>query len=67
FVVEADGSLSSYQLMASPDKILADEVERVFNSSPREWTAGEQDGKKVRVKFTVPVAFMVQGAGLKNN
>ena len=61
FVVEADGSLSSYQLMASPDKILADEVERVFNSSPREWTAGEQDGKKVRVKFTVPVAFMVQG------
>ena len=67
FVVEADGSLSSYQLMASPDKILADEVERVFNSSPREWTAGEQDGKKVRVKFTVPVAFMVQGAGPKNN
>jgi outer membrane biosynthesis protein TonB len=61
FVVEADGSLSSYQLMASPDKILADEVERVFNSSPREWTAGEQDGKKVRVKYTVPVAFMVQG------
>ena len=67
FVVEADGSLSSYQLMASPDKILADEVERVFNSSPREWTAGEQDGEKVRVKFTVPVAFMVQGAGPKNN
>ncbi len=65
FVVEADGSLSSYQLMASPDKILADEVERVFNSSPREWTAGEQDGKKVRVKFTVPVAFMVQGAPKK--
>ena len=61
FVVEADGSLSSYQLMASPDKILADEVERVFSTSPREWTAGEQDGKKVRVKFTVPVAFMVQG------
>ncbi|MBE6204855.1 MAG: hypothetical protein E7136_06055 [Rikenellaceae bacterium] len=57
FVVEADGSLSSYQLMASPDKILADEVERVFNSSPREWTAGEQDGKKVRVKFTLPVVF----------
>ena len=65
FVVEADGSLSSYQLMALPDKILADEVERVFNSSPREWTAGEQDGKKVRVKFTVPVAFMVQGAPKK--
>ncbi|MBO5399513.1 MAG: energy transducer TonB [Alistipes sp.] len=57
FVVEADGSLSSYQLMASPDKILADEVERVFNSSPREWTAGEQDGKKVRVKLTLPVVF----------
>jgi TonB family protein len=57
FVVEADGSLSSYQLMASPDKILADEVERVFNSSPREWTAGEQKGQKVRVKYTLPIVF----------
>jgi outer membrane biosynthesis protein TonB len=57
FVVEADGSLSSYQLMASPDKILADEVERVFNSSPREWTAGEQNGEKVRVKYTLPIVF----------
>ncbi len=57
FAVEPDGSLSSYQVLAASDKILADEVERVFNSSPREWTAGEQDGKKVRVKLTLPIVF----------
>ena len=57
FVVEKDGSVSSFQVMAAPDKILADEVERTFNTSPREWTAGEQNGEKVRVKFTVPIVF----------
>ena len=57
FVVEKDGSMSDFTVLASPDKLLSDEVERVFNSAPKAWTAGEENGKKVRVKYTVPIVF----------
>ena len=57
FVVENDGSMSDFTVLASPDKLLSDEVERVFNSAPKAWTAGEENGQKVKVKFTVPIVF----------
>ncbi|MBR3886509.1 MAG: TonB family protein [Alistipes sp.] len=57
FVVEKDGSMSDFTVLASPDKILADAVEQTFKSAPQEWAAGEQNGEKVRVKFTVPIVF----------
>ena len=44
-------------MLASPDKILADAVEQTFKSAPQEWAAGEQNGEKVRVKFTLPIIF----------
>ncbi len=59
FVVEKDGSTSSYEVLSSPDKILADEVERIFKSCPK-WEPGTQRGEKVRVKYTVPIVFAVQ-------
>ncbi|MBR5138069.1 MAG: M56 family metallopeptidase [Alistipes sp.] len=61
FVVEKDGSSSDFTIMASPDKSLSAEVERVFKTSPK-WEAGVQMGKKVRVKYTVPIVFNMQGA-----
>ena len=61
FVVEKDGSLSSFEVVQSPDKLLSDEVERVFNSAPHEWTPGEVAGEKVKVNFMLPVAFSMQG------
>ena len=67
FVVEIDGSSSNFTIMASPDKLLSTEVERVFKTSPK-WEAGTQGGKKVRVKYTVPIVFKMQGSaddGLK--
>lgn len=57
FVVEKDGSMSDFTVLASPDKLLSAEVERVFNSAPKAWTPGEENGQKVRVKFTVPIVF----------
>ena len=57
FVVEKDGSTSDFTVLATPDKVLSDEVKRVFDSAPKAWTAGEENGKKVRVKFTVPIVF----------
>ena len=61
FVVERDGTPSSFNVLKSPDKSLADEVERVFKTSPK-WEAGEQGGKKVRVLYTVPVVFTMPSA-----
>ena len=49
--------MSDFTVLASPDKLLSDEVERVFNSAPKAWTAGEENGQKVKVKFTVPIVF----------
>ena len=60
FVVEKDGSTSEYTVLQSPDKSLADEVERIFKTSPK-WEAGTQRGEKVRVKYTVPIVFNMQG------
>ena len=60
FVVEKDGSSSDFTVLQTPDKLLADEVERVFKTSPK-WEAGTQGGEKVRVKYTVPIVFVVQG------
>ena len=57
FVVEKDGSTVDFTVLRSPDKVLSAEVERVFNSAPKEWTAGEEKGQKVRVKYTVPIVF----------
>ena len=60
FVVEKDGSTSDFTVLKTPDKLLADEVERIFKSCPK-WEPGTQRGEKVRVKYTVPVVFAVQG------
>ncbi|MBR5281221.1 MAG: TonB family protein [Alistipes sp.] len=56
FVVEKDGSVSEFKVLNTPDKLLSAEVERVFKLTPK-WEAGEQNGKEVRVKFTVPIVF----------
>ena len=56
FVVEEDGSVTSFKGLQAPDKILVDEVERVFKLTPK-WEPGKQNGKAVRVKFTVPITF----------
>ena len=59
FVVEKDGSVLEFQALQSPDKVLTDEVERVFKTSPK-WEPGEQLGEKVRVKYTVPIVFQIK-------
>ena len=58
FVVEKDGSVSNFDALQAPDKILVEEVERVFKLTPK-WEPGKQNGKAVRVKYTVPIVFML--------
>jgi protein TonB len=56
FVVEKDGSLTDIKVLRSPDNSLGDEAVRVLKTSPK-WTVGVQNGKPVRVSYTVPVNF----------
>ena len=65
FVVEKDGSTSDFIVLQSPDKLLADEVERIFKTCPK-WEPGTQRGEKVRVKYTVPIVFAIQGNNAAN-
>ncbi len=56
FIVEADGSLTDVHAIKDPGMGLGQEAVRVINASPK-WTPGEQNGRKVRVQYTVPVIF----------
>ncbi len=56
FVVNRDGSIVDPQVMKSVDPYLDKEALRVVKAMPK-WAPGEQRGKAVRVKFTLPVMF----------
>ena len=59
FVIERDGSLGQIEVLASPDKLLADEAARVLRQSPV-WTPGYQNDMPARVKFTLPIDFNLE-------
>ena len=59
FVVNKDGSIVDPEVIRSVDPYLDKEALRVVNAMPK-WKPGEQRGKAVRVKFTVPVMFRLQ-------
>lgn len=56
FIVEKDGSLSDFVIIRSPDPSLSKEVIRVLSFMPK-WKPGKQNGKIVRVKWSMPVTF----------
>lgn len=60
FVVERDGSLTDIKVLRAPDESLGDEAVRVLKGSPH-WSPGIQNGKPVRVMYTVPISFTLSG------
>lgn len=60
FVVEKDGSISNVKVVKSVDPLLDAEAVRVINAMPN-WIPGKQNSKEVRVKYTVPISFHLQG------
>ena len=60
FVVEKDGSISSAKILKSVSPELDAEALRVVNVMPK-WTPGMQKGQPARVRFTLPIAFRLQG------
>jgi TonB family protein len=60
FVVEKDGSLSGIQILRAPNADAGNEAARVLALSPK-WNPGLQNGWKVRVQYTVPIKFALDG------
>jgi hypothetical protein len=54
FIVEADGSIEEVAMHKPTNKLLEDEVQRMFSEMPR-WEPGKQNGKPVRVKLVWPI------------
>jgi periplasmic protein TonB len=59
FVVEKDGSLTDIKVVRGIGGGCDDEAVRVLKNSPH-WTPGVQNGKHVRVAYTIPVTFALQ-------
>ncbi|WP_294627950.1 energy transducer TonB [uncultured Bacteroides sp.] len=59
FVVDKDGTITNPVVVRGVDAYLDKEAIRVINAMPK-WEPGVQNGKKVRVKYTVPVTFRLQ-------
>ena len=56
FIVETDGSVSNTEVLMRVFPSLDAEAVRVINGMPK-WIPGKQNGKVVRVKYTIPVSF----------
>ena len=56
FVVEADGSISNANVQRGVSEELDAEAIRVIEKMPK-WTPGMQNGKAVRVKYSIPISF----------
>lgn len=62
FVVEKDGSLSSFTVLRGVSDELDAEAIRVLKAMPK-WKPGMNDGKPVRVQFTMPFNFKLSDDG----
>ncbi|AEW85543.1 hypothetical protein B0A78_04420 [Flavobacterium columnare NBRC 100251 = ATCC 23463] len=58
FVIETNGSISDIKVINDLGYGTAQEITRVLQTSPK-WTPGDQDGKPVRVLFTLSVTIKV--------
>ena len=56
FIVEKDGSIDEVEIRMGRHKILNDEAIRVVKKMPN-WKPGSNKGKKVRVRYTLPMTF----------
>lgn len=56
FIVERDGTTSSHNVVKGVHHLIDDEALRVVSMMDK-WTPGTQRGKKVRVKYVLPVKF----------
>ena len=59
FVIEADGKITEVEVVRGVSYLLDNEAMQVISRMPN-WTPGEQNGRKVRVKFYIPIRFRLK-------
>lgn len=58
FIIEKDGSLSSFKVLKSVNYDSDKEAVRVLSICPN-WIPGEKNGQKVRCKLTLPISKLI--------
>lgn len=61
FVVEKDGSIGEVRIARSVDKVLDNEAIRICKSLPKFSPGKNDNGDPVRVWYTMPIIFKLQG------
>ncbi len=59
FVVEKDGSIDEIKVLKSVTNGCTEEAIRVLKSMPK-WKPGKNNGKPVRVQYTLPIKFTIR-------
>ncbi len=59
FMVDYDGSLTNIKIIDSVSTDINAEALRLIKNSPR-WKPGMQNGRPVRVNYTVPIIFVLK-------
>lgn len=64
FIVNEDGSVSDVEILRSVHPLLDAEAVRVVKAMPK-WTSGKVNGKAVKVRYSLPLVFRLQGGETK--
>lgn len=64
FIISEDGTIQNLK-MRGPNHLLEDEVARIISRLPK-MIPGKQDGRAVRVPFSIPISFKLEQAGFGN-
>ena len=66
FIVNEDGSVSDVEILRSVHPLLDAEAVRVVKAMPK-WTPGKVGGKAVKVRYSLPLVFRLQGESTPQN
>lgn len=66
FIVNDDGSVSDVEILRSVHPLLDAEAVRVVKAMPK-WTPGKVGGKAVKVRYSLPLVFRLQGESTPQN
>ena len=59
FVIDTKGKIHTVETVKAVHPLLDKEAKRVITSMPK-WKPGKKDGKKVSVKYVIPINFKLQ-------
>lgn len=66
FVIEKDGTISEVKALRNPNKLLAEEAERIVRLTAGKWTPAKEKGEIVRSHFRLPINFRLNTPPVNN-